>query len=94
MNVCTFVGKIWRISNWGSYVNVDIYVEEHYTNSKGEKKVESVLISCRAYSTAGEYTEKNAAKGDHIALRGMLKTDRNDCTEQYIRINEFRLIKD
>jgi single-stranded DNA-binding protein len=88
MNVCTFVGDISRLEDFGSYAEIDIDVPEYYTNSRGEKKVDWTVVPCRAYSTAGEYLTKNARRGDHIAVRAMFKS--ND----YFRINEFKIIKD
>ena len=88
MNVCTFVGDISRLRNFGGYTEIDIEVPEHYTNSRGEKKVDWTIINCRAYSTAGDYLQKNARHGDTIAVRAMFKN------ENYFRVNEFKIIKD
>ena len=97
MNVCTFVGEIicvvdreWTTDDacW-----IDIKVPEYYTNSRGERKVDYTTVKLHVFSTAADYLEKNADKGDNIAVRAMYKYNSGH-NENYFRINEFKLLKD
>ncbi len=94
MNVCTFVGKIVYMKMAGEYLFLQVSVPEHYTNSRGEKKVDKTQILLHAYSTAGDYIEKNASHGDTIAVRAIAKNDPFEPCGGYFRINEFQIIKD
>ena len=95
MNVCTFVGEITSLveREWvnDDFCWIQLKVPEHYTNSRGERKVDYTSIKLHVFSTAAKYLEKNARDGDNIAVRAMYK---NDHEGGYFRINEFKLLKD
>ena len=97
MNVCTFVGEITCVVDreWTTdgACWIDIKVPEHYTNSRGERKVDHTTVRLRVFSTAADYLEKNAKCGDNLAARAMYKWNPGHC-ENYFRINEFKLLKD
>lgn len=96
MNVCTFVGEIIGFLDLEEKgLDVQISVSERYTNSRGEKKTEKLIVYCKAFSSAAKYIQKNAKKGDAIAARCSYyyNHDVGYLCDYYFRINDFQIIK-